>query len=376
MSTDPSIAAFARPDAAGDESQLLAAAQALDVAELMAALGQVEALLADAPEGSEGSAAIERIADIAFVLHEREVERSLCDALDGAVRDIGAADAVKRASLQRVREAAALLRELRGALNEILATAAVEQQPQPAAIGVEAPPSPHGVQTVRDSRDAEAGEEDELAAPAGLFDADMPPDDAFAVTVAALADALPEEAGTAPAHSQPEIPEPFAASETLAHSESEDGADEETPADAATPVAVHGEARAHGEAPGEDEQSTVFSEVAPEPKASRPAIDPNEDPDELFEPVAAPPPSIAPAPAAIAMPSSAGEAAHASILLAASPAAPAVSAVAAAETLPASASALRLPAAAPVHETSPPPPSDPLAPIRALSEEELIALFS
>lgn len=464
MSTDPSPAAFARPDAATDESQLLAAAQALDVAELIAALGQVEALLADGPEGSEGSAAIERIADIAFVLHEREVERSLCDALDAAVREIGAADAVKRASVQRAHEAAALLRELTSALNEILATANVEPQPQPAAIVAEAPPSPNDVQTVQDSRDVQTGEEDELAPPAGLFDADMPPDDAFAVTVAALADALPEQAGTAPADSQPEMPEGFAASETLTHSEHENGADEKTngvlqpgeiivnhfsakedlredvpdgqpiaavntdlgaqtsphvilpeaflnepgaapdriemdegadwqattsaaadydqrppvaelaetePVDAAAPVA------AHDEVPAQDEPSAVFSEIAAEATASRPAIDPNEDPDELFEPAAElPPPSIATAPAAIALPSSDSEAARASVLLAASPAAPAASAVTAAEVQPASASALRLPPVAPVDEASPPPPSDPLAPIRALSEEELIALFS
>jgi hypothetical protein len=464
MSTDPSPAAFARPDTAADQSQLLAAAQALDVAELIAALGQVEALLAGAPEGSEGSAAIERIADIAFVLHEREVERSLCDALDAAVREIGAADAVKRASAQRAHEAAALLRELTSALNEILATANVEQQPQPAAIVVEAPPSPNDVQTVQDSRDVQAGEEDELALPAGLFDADMPPDDAFAVTVAALAGALPEEAGTAPADSQPQMPEGFAASETLTHSEHENRADEKTngvlqpeeiivnhfaaeedlhedvsdgrsaaaenadlgaeanqhvvlpeaffnepavapdriemdegsvwqattsaaadydqgppvaelaetePADAAAPVAAHDEVSAP------DEQSVAFSEVAAEPAASRPAIDPNEDPDELFEPAAElPPPSIATAPAAIAMPSSDSEAARASVLLADSPAGPAASAVTAAETQPASASALRLPPVAPVDEASPPPASDPLAPIRALSEEELIALFS
>ncbi len=464
MSTDPSTAAFARPDAAAAESQLPAAAQALDVAELIAALGQVEALLAGAPEGLEGSAAIERIADIAFVLHEREVERSLCDALDAAVREIGAADSVKRASMQRAREAAALLRELTHALNEILAMAAVEPQPQPAAIVVEAPALPNNVQTVQDGRDAEAAEEaeqaerDELAPPTGLFDADMPPDDAFAATVVTLADALPEAAGAAPADSQPQMPEPFAASQTLTHSQSEHGADEETsgvfaseditvshsaaeedlheevsegqpvaavnadpsseasqytvppeaflnepaaaapdhlaadessdeqtttspiadydqgppvtelaetgPVDAAAPVA------AHDEAPIQDEPSVVFSEVAPEPAASRPAIGPNEDPDELFEPAAElPPPSIAPL-------SGDSEAALASIPLAALPAVPAASAVAAAETQPASASALRLPLVAPVDEASQPSASDPLAPIRALSEEELIALFS
>jgi len=457
MSTDPSTAAFARLDAAADESRPLAAAQLLDIAELIAALAQIEAMLAGGAEGSEGSAAIERIADIAFVLHERDVERSLCDALDAAVRDIGAADALKRTSAQRAREAAALLRELTRALNEMVAMVDVEQ-PQPAGIVADATLSSSSVPAVQDRSDAEAMGEEELAAPTGLFDADMPEDDAFALTVAELAESLPEGAAAAPVDSWHEAAEPLASLETSAHSEN--GADEETieafqpdgvidsataaeenlqehgsdgqsaavdavlgagasehvvlpepffdepaaepdrPAmdessasqitatavveyDRGPPVTELNEsepvdglppAAADDEAPAQDEQGAVPFEVAPEPAASQPAVDPNEDPGDLFEPDADPRlPSVMPVPAAIVAPWSDREAAPASIPLDVLPPTPAMEG---AEAQPASASALRLPPVAPADAAPQPPPSDPLAPIRALSAEELIALFS
>jgi hypothetical protein len=143
------------------------------------------------------------------------------------------------------------------------------------------------------------------------------------------------------------------------------------------PVDALAPAAAYDEAPAQDEQSAVFSEVAPEPMASQPAVDPNEDPGDLFEPDADPRlPSVMPVPAAIAAPWSDGEPARASIPLDALPLSAATSAVVLAEAHPASASALRLPPVAPADAAPQPPASDPLAPIRALSAEELIALFS
>jgi hypothetical protein len=221
MSSNSSAAAFAGFDASAEESQPPATARMLDLAALAAALAGVEALLAAVgAEGPEDAAAIERIADIAFVLHERDIEPSLCDALDAAVREISAADARKRASVQRAREAAALLRELSQSLNDIMvASANVEQQPQPAATVAEANASSTSVQIAQDSEIAAAPAEDELSPPAELFAAGVPEDDAFALTVAELAEALPEAAGTAPADLQHEMAEPAASSETLAHSE-------------------------------------------------------------------------------------------------------------------------------------------------------------
>jgi hypothetical protein len=461
MSTDLSSAAFAPLDAAADESQPPAAAPPPVLAELAAALAHIEALLADGAEGSEGAAAIERIADIAFVLHERDVERSLCDALDAAVRDIGAADALKRASVQRGREAAALLRKLTHALNEMVAMADVEQ-PQPAVTVADATPSSSSIEAVQDSPDAEAVDDEELAAPTGLFDADMPEDDAFTLTVAELAESLPEGVGAAPVDSWHAAAESVASLATSAYSENI--ADEETieafqpkevidndisaeenlhkhiadgqsvvaadagfgaganehavlpeafydepaaPPDRAEmdersdlqtaasavveqdqeppraeltegePIDALAPAGGYGEAPAQDNQSAVCSEVAPEPMTSQRAADPNEDPGDLFEPAADPRlPPVMPVPAAIVAPKSDGEAACASIPLDAPPFSAATSTMVAAEAQPTSASALRLPPVSPADAAPQLPASDPLAPIRALSAEELIALFS
>jgi hypothetical protein len=465
MSTDPFAAAFAPLDAPAEALRRPAAARPRDLAELAAALARVEALLVGAgAEGPEGAAAIERIADIAFVLHERDIEPSLCDALDDAVREIGTADALKRASARRVCEAAALLRELSHALNAMVATADVEPPPKASAPATEAGSSSSSVQTVQESRDAEAAA-DELAAPAGLFDAEMPQDDALALTAAAHAAALPEGTGLPPADSQDEMAEPAAAAETLPHFEN--AADQQTieafqpdefivghssaagnlheqnsdgSPDAAIDAGFGAEARERGalpeallnepapapaylatdqsvdlqtaarsvadhdqappirepiesepadvvapvaaadEALAPDGQSAGPTEVVVEPMASRPAVDPDEDPGDLFEPVAdAQPESVATAPAAIATPSlhgKDGEAAHASIPRNGLPPVAAEAAAAEPVSPEAASNALRVPVVAPPDAAPRPTPSDPLAPIRALSEEELIALFS
>jgi DNA segregation ATPase FtsK/SpoIIIE, S-DNA-T family len=530
MPSNPSAADFAGFDAAGPP----AAAPPLDLAELAAALARIEALLAagDA-EGPEGAAAIERIADIAFVLHERDIEPSLCDALDEAVREISAADALKRTSVQRASEAAALLRELSHALNDMVAAADVEPQPQLAASVNEADASSAAVQIVQEGQVAAAPAQDELSPPARLFDAGMPDDDAFALTVAALAQALPEGAGTAPADWRHQMAEPAAPAETsthpenapdqetteapqseevvVSHSSAEGNLHEPMPgelaATAAEDAGLGAEAGAHTvlpevflnepaaapdgdvvlsessfaavedaeqapaienvelaqpdtmtadalpQAPAEESAGTTASEpaavmaaamaeeaapdhvvldqsierqpatvcaavdheqepavpelaegesmdavapvaardeasaqreqgaerdeVAPEPMAPPPFIDPDEDPGDLFEPAAdARALSVARAAAALAAAGTNGEAAPASIAIATLAPAPAAAAIVAAET-PQAASALRLPPVAPTTHVAPrPPASDPLAPIRALSEEELIALFS
>ncbi len=544
MPSHPSAAAFAALDPPAAEFRPPAGTQPRDLAELAAALARIEALLAGDAEGPEGSAAIERIADIAFVLHERDIEPSLCDALDAAIREIGAADALKRASVRRACEAAALLRDLSHALHAMVVTTEAEQPPQVAATAAEADMASSRVQVVQESRDAEAAAADELAAPAELFAAGMPENDGFVLSVAALAKALPQGDGTASADLRDKMAEPVAPSATLTHCEdavdaeaieaaetiesfrpedvivshcaAEDNLPEQMPGgplvaavdaalgaeaseqtvlpeallnepaaapgggdlgasasriaalggaespfatesvaparpDAASaaalpeapaeepasatqsePVAVmppaitaapapgHGvtdqsldlqtaahavvhhdqgpsvtelaeggpidavesivacdDTPARDEAPARDEQNAERDEVAGEPMASQPTIDPNEDPGDLFEPVAdARLPLMAPASAAIAAPSD-GEAAPASIPLAVLPLAPAASPeVAAQPPQPATASALRLPPVAPVPAPPPPSPSDPLAPIRALSAEELIALFS
>jgi hypothetical protein len=145
------------------------------------------------------------------------------------------------------------------------------------------------------------------------------------------------------------------------------------PADTAASVAAHDEAPA----PAHDEQSPERNDVTPGAGAPQPLINPDEDPGDLFEPAADPRlPSLAIAPAAIAAASNDDETARAAIPLAPPSAQAASTAAAANPPQPASASALRLPPVALPHAAPRPTASDPLAPIRALSAEELLALFS
>lgn len=202
MSTDPLNAAVGRIDAAiaGDAPVQSALGQTRDLADLAAVLGRIEALIATGlPEEPDGSAAAERLADIAFVLHEREVEPSLCDALDAAVREISDATALQRASAGRAQQAAELLRELSRRVSEM----ATLPQSEPTA---EAAAGPAVGNACDDGGDDEETSEDDIPR-AGLFDEDVPEDDDFAQVVAALAAALPSLADLE------ELPEPEPAEE-------------------------------------------------------------------------------------------------------------------------------------------------------------------
>jgi hypothetical protein len=193
MSTDPSGAAIGRLDAAVDEDSQDAAATVPSraLADLAAAIERVEALVASgAAQGPDRSAALERIADIAFVLHEREVEASLCDALDAAVREISEAGGLKQTSGQSTHEAAELLRDLSRRVNELIARAQVEQR---AAAPEAAKAEPAARHTERANAGKDDGEDvaDDDMLEAGLFEPDLPEDDEFAQVVAALTASLP-----------------------------------------------------------------------------------------------------------------------------------------------------------------------------------------
>jgi hypothetical protein len=122
------LGAMARVEAAirGDPAPHIPAIVTRELTEVAAALDRAAAALAVAQVPTAAIlAAVERIQDIAFVLHERPVELTLCDALDAAVRDI--ADAVAAADadgqtkgLRRVTE---LLRALARRVNAMIALA-------------------------------------------------------------------------------------------------------------------------------------------------------------------------------------------------------------------------------------------------------------
>jgi hypothetical protein len=317
------------------EDRLHAAAPACDLAELASALARVQALLAaGTDETPVAAAALERIADIAFVLHEREVERSLCDALDAAMREISAVNVRNRESVQRAREAAELLRALAPRLDAMIAA-----QTRAADATIADAPAAGAVQILAGYDELECA--DEFPAPARLFDADVAPDGAFAQTVAELAQSLPEPAEAAPVHQDGTAHAVTGAAQQAAPHES--GA--ETSTAAASADAADFASRASS--------SAAAAEPVVDP---RQAIDPDEDPGELFEPLSdtRPAPQV-PTPL------------------------PAMNALEARQTAPpGSIAAPQWPHGSSEEPAcaSQPAANDPLAPIRALSEEELIALFS
>lgn len=208
MSSDSLGAKIRHADAAADESPPEAGAVlSRDLADLVAVIERLEALMAsDAAAGPNESAAVERIADIAFVLHEREVEPSLCDALDAAVRDISGAGTLKQASAQRTQEAAELLRELSRRVTHMMALAQAEQRAESRVAASQAvlSPAPEPVPERTDEEEMVADEEipDDV-----LFAADLPEDDEFAQVVAALAEWLPapDDEAEPPSDLQPDV---------------------------------------------------------------------------------------------------------------------------------------------------------------------------
>jgi hypothetical protein len=130
---DRPIGAFGRVETAipggGLPQHRAGAGAAAALSEIAAALTRIEAEMAARPRPSDGLDSIERLRDIAFVLHERSIEASLCDALDAAVRDIAAVCASLDSSAERAGRAAELLRSLKHRISEMIALTAAEPDP-------------------------------------------------------------------------------------------------------------------------------------------------------------------------------------------------------------------------------------------------------
>lgn len=393
------VGAIARVEAAirGKTAAPAAAAVADDLLEIAAAIDRLEAaIVVGAAEVADVSAAIERIQDIAFMLHERSVEASLCDALDAAVRDISRASLHPDAAAGGADNPTALVRALANRLREMIAR----------AIGP------------RDA-DQPVGDDVVVAAAPGVGLLEMPPIDgeAFAQAVAALASSLPalddaaESVSGAPPVAVAAIPSrdederpraeqeggqgtavPAAqagstdnvaarARETEVTADVPDPENEPVPlSQAATEFSlseavlnqafsdVHfSTANAAAEAPAREEMrgEEAMSEQPPSKPvpsedvlhtqnfSAAPAASPEEDADDLFEPQpVATPPDMASVEATVS------ETADAPL-----PAEP-----------PAEPPLVVPPP--PARAIPRPPAGDPLAAVRALSEDELIALFS
>jgi hypothetical protein len=299
-------------------------------------------------------AAIERIQDIAFVLHERAIEATLCDTLDAAIREIAAA-------FVRPEKSAALVAETTPGI--------ADEDAELFASNGNTDPLPRGTHSA-------AGEGD---------------DESFAKAVAALADSLltlaaaPEAAPDVPAPSTEPITPPTELEEELLQQPPAEAEDAEiAAAPAAEPVTTDNvvassapaESAAVPASSSEDILNFAFS-IGPvassdssgmEPSSEEPpsevllpsqnyateaTVGPQEDPDDLFEPS-----SQSAAVAAAPVDAASGDVVHAL-----------------ADAQPPAQQQQR--AAAPTPRAIPrPAASDPFAAVRALSEEELIALFS
>ena len=343
-----------------------------DLMEIAAAIDRIQAALAAGTMPSPDiSATIERLQDIAFMLHERPVEASLCDGLDAAIREISQAATRSASAAEGARDAADLLRALAGRVRRMIALsigAGGAERPAGETIGAE------------------------TAAGAGLFELATNDGESFAQSVATLAAALPTLADP-PNEPVETVPEPesgqgapapaaeIAPSDTvlLPADEAQQTATETgNPDNAAVPPQLastdvslseavlsrafsddyFSSSNFSGEAPAREEAASdqALSEeppseavAPPQSFSTDPVASPQEDPADLFEPQPMPAPAF--------------EAAGAVTADAPVPAEP-------------PAEPPRAMPSPPARAIPRPPGGDPLAAVRDLSEEERIALFS
>jgi hypothetical protein len=341
-----------------------------DLMEIAGAIDRIgAALAAGTPPASDVSAAVERLLDIAFMLHERPVEATLCDGLDAAIGEISQANMRSESTAAGIREAAELVGALAGRVREMMALSS-------AARGTH--------QSAGENVDATSG--------AGFFELATTDGETFAQAVAELAASLPtlREAPSEPVEAAPEpesgqgAPAPAAeiapsdnvllpadeAQQTATETASPDN-DTAPPQPAATDVSLSeavlnqafaddyfSNANLPNEAPvSEEAESAPISSEEPSSEAVAPAQHysaepvpgPQEDFADLFEPASVPTPPVevaAPVTADVPMPAE-------------PPAEPP-----------------RVVPPPPARAIPRPPGTDPLAAVRDLSEEERIALFS
>jgi hypothetical protein len=180
------VAAIARVEAAirgGAAPQL--GAPGGDLVEIAAALDRLRAeIAAGEARTADISGAIERIQDIAFVLHERPVEQTLCDGLDAAIREIAGALAAD-STMQGGSGMAQLVAALADRVRAMIAPASpqspvIESTDASAVIADDA------------ANQLEAGSDPAMPRPEQLFDFAEGEGEAFADAVTSLAASLPQ----------------------------------------------------------------------------------------------------------------------------------------------------------------------------------------
>jgi hypothetical protein len=384
------VGAIARVEAAirGDPPPQAPDGLAGDLVEIVAAIDRIAVeIAADAAPASGVSAALERIQDIAFVLHERPVEATLCDALDAAARDISDAVALPDSAAERARGAAELLRALAKRVSQMIAPSAAGRGAAPPAAEIAAAGSTEAKPKAATEDTAAPEDAIDRSAPsrAGRFDLDVE-DDATARRGGDFADAVPLVAPST------EYSDNKPATEDVAH---ESASSEMFSSDDILNLALANGLQSRADSSGADvpSEEAASAESASERRhsggllpsqnyATASVESSDEDPGDLFEPMPMPSPLADPTAEATVPTVQRGAAPDAE----APTARRALGEAALEQTF--TAEAAEEPRAEP--RAMPPRPagastaravprpaaSDPLAAVRALSEEELIALFS
>jgi hypothetical protein len=104
-----------------------------DLIEIGAAVDRIEALVNGEAPASDGAGALERIRDIAFALRAREFESALCDALEYSARSISEILEFSDSTAQRGRTASGLLHEMAGRIKELIELSIDAQKARPPA---------------------------------------------------------------------------------------------------------------------------------------------------------------------------------------------------------------------------------------------------
>lgn len=194
------LGAMARVEAAirGDPAPKIPAIVTRELTEIAAAIDRLAAGLAVAKTPATSViAALERIQDVAFVLHERPVEDSLCDALDAAVREISDVVAAAEEKPPGAPVAAELLRALAHRVSMMIALALEADDADLPSVPAESeaasgrpldrlqsheeavtqvrtvPPGPSAVHPVERDDLAEVADQEELAALRGLSEEEL-----------------------------------------------------------------------------------------------------------------------------------------------------------------------------------------------------------
>ncbi len=377
--TDLLVAAIARIEAVirGDAVAQSTAVAGRDLTDIATAIDRIRtAIGTERTRLSDIGAAAERIADITFELRERAVKTALCDALDAEVSEICKAAANAEAPGENAHDPVKLLRELASRVDVLIRLSLAGQAASPIsnhdADDSAAPAANNGAVAPGETppaalvqpQDGTRGLDEGSSPGSGSFDMELQDNKKFAEAAAALAASLSSLTDESQVACEPQSQSFETVAALPNHAETS-----EPPAAAAADqrprwyieppdfaIAPPGPKTNNGDADSPN-QSGQAHPLLP---GAQLLPDPGDDPADLFEPT----------------PHSAGIAPDSAPKSPAATAAPVPSAPpAAAPAVEPQPPQLRIATASAIRQVPRPAQSNPLAALRALSEEELIALF-